>query len=257
MSRWLDNRLRARSGLQWLDGCDVKRRRFVTDILPREPLPRGPVRLVTASMLAFALAAATLPDPIFARLFDEYGLIESLTLAAWLVAAVMFAREAIARGGAVAWLAAPVCVAAAAREADLHLRLTGSSILKLEFYGSGDFAVWEKLLALAAVLPLAVALGALLVLLVQRLRREGAGSPAMRLLLLTLVLLVLSKLFDRSPSVFRDWYGVELPSAARRFLRVFEEGIELLLPVLFVAAFRMARNAVDPRGTIVSRAKRS
>ena len=193
---------------------------------------------MAVSMLAYGLAAATLPDPAFARLFNEYGLVESLTIAAWLVAAVIFATEAISRGGAVAWLAVPVCIAAALREADLHVALTGLSVLKIRFYASDAFAVWEKLLALAVVLPIGAALAALLLLLVRRLRRDGAGSPAIRLLLVTLALLVLSKVLDRSPAVLLEWYGFQRSDDLRRWMQAFEEGIELLLPVLFVASFR-------------------
>jgi hypothetical protein len=196
--------------------------------------------LVVISMLAYGLAAATLPNSTFARLFNEYGVIESMTVAAWLIAAVFFAREAITRGGAVARLAVPVCVAAALREADLHIALTGLSILKIRFYSSDAFSGWAKLLALAVVLPIGTALAALLVLLVRRLRRDGAGSPAIRLLLATIALLVLSKVLDRSPAVLLEWYGIERSDVVRRWMQAFEEGIELLLPILFVASFRTA-----------------
>ncbi len=147
----------------------------------------------------------------------------------------------MAGGGAVAWLAAPICVAAALREADLHLTLTGYSILKIRFYTSGAFGAQEKLLALAVVLPIALALAALLALLVMRLRRNGTGGPAMRLLLATLVLLMLSKLADRSPALLLQWYEIDLPSFVARLTTAFEEGIELLLPVLFVASYRLAQ----------------
>lgn len=180
-------------------------------------------------------------------MFDEHGLIESLTVALWLVAAAIFAKAApVGGGGAVAWLAAPVCVAAALREADLHLTLTGFSILKIRFYSSDAFGAQEKLLALAVVLPIVLALAALLALLVQRLRRSGAGGPAMRLLLATLALLVLSKLADRSPTILLQWYGIDLSSFVARLMTAFEEGIELLLPVLFVASFRIAQTPSGP-----------
>jgi hypothetical protein len=213
----------------------------------RDILPSGPIRLVAICLVAFFLSAATLPDRTFGHLFDEHGLIESLTVALWLVAAAIFAKAApVGGGGAVAWLAAPVCVAAALREADLHLTLTGFSILKIRFYSSDAFGAQEKLLALAVVLPIVLALAALLALLVQRLRRSGAGGPAMRLLLATLALLVLSKLADRSPTILLQWYGIDLSSFVARLMTAFEEGIELLLPVLFVASFRIAQTPSGP-----------
>lgn len=213
----------------------------------RDILPSGPVRLVAICLVAFFLSAATLPDRTFGHLFDEHGLIESLTVALWLVAAAIFAKAAlVGGGGAAAWLAAPVCVAAALREADLHLTLTGFSILKVRFYTSDAFGAQEKLLALAVVLPIVLALAALIVLLVQRLRRSGAGSPAMRLLLATLALLTLSKLADRSPAILLHSYGIDLSSFVARLMTAFEEGIELLLPVLFVASFRIAQTPSGP-----------
>jgi hypothetical protein len=192
-------------------------------------------------LAAFGLVAAFLPDPGFHRVFDEDGLVEWISLLAWFVAAVVFLRAALAGAGATAWLSGLVCLAASLREGDVHKSLTGYSVLKLRFFTGDAFPIWEKLVAALIVVPIAVALAVLAVVFVRTVLHGGLRRNSVRLVLLTTVLLFISKLLDRAPAVLLDWYAIDFSTSARRWMLAYEEGIEALLPISFLLAFLVAR----------------
>ncbi|NLD70013.1 MAG: hypothetical protein GX644_14510 [Limnobacter sp.] len=197
--------------------------------------------LLLGTMLVLMLTASLISDASFARLFEEHGLIEWLSFAIWLAVAAVFARMALRSGGIVAWLAVPVCIAAALREADLHKSLTGYSVLKLGFYSSPDFAAWQKAVAGLVVAATAIALVALVALAVRSALRHGILNPPMLLLILAVGLLVVTKVFDRAPAVLLEDFGIALSELTRRWLQAFEEGLEALLPIPFLLAFLASR----------------
>ncbi|HRO57994.1 MAG TPA: hypothetical protein PK177_02340 [Burkholderiaceae bacterium] len=205
------------------------------------PYLRWFLLLLLGTMLVLMLMASLLSNAAFGQLFEEHGLIEWLSFAIWLVVAAVFARMALRGGGVVAWLAVPVCIAAALRESDLHKSLTGYSVLKLGFYSSPDFAAWQKAVAGLAVAITAIALIALLALAVRSALRNGIVNPPMLLLILAVGLLVVTKVFDRAPAVLLEDFGIALSDLTRRWLQAFEEGLEALLPVPFLLAFIASR----------------
>ena len=207
---------------------------------PRSYL-RGFLWLLLGTLLVLMLTASLVSDAAFARLFEEYGLIEWLSFAIWLAVAAIFAWMALRGGGLVAWLAVPVCIAAALREADLHKSLTGYSVLKLGFYSSPDFAPWQKAVAGLVVAATAIALVALAALAVRSALRHGMMNPSMLLLILAVGLLVVTKVFDRAPAILLEDFGIALSELTRRWLQAFEEGLEALLPVPFLLAFIASR----------------
>jgi hypothetical protein len=198
--------------------------------------------------LVLLMAVLFLSDGWFARAFDENGIAEWLAFAAWLLVAAIFAREALQGAGPVAWLAAPLCLAAALREADMHKTLTGYSVLKLSFYGSPAFAVWQKLLAALVVIPAAVGLVALSVMLVRRLRKGGLHYRSVRLVLAAIALLVFTKVLDRSPALIYEWFDIQFAPIVLRLMLAFEEGLEALLPFAFLVPFMVARGESSAPG---------
>lgn len=55
-----------------------------------------------------------------------------------------------------------------------------------------------------------------------------------RTVMLATGLLAASKLLDRSEAVSAAWFGFHTPMLLHRFIAAFEEGIECLLPILFL-----------------------
>ncbi len=184
--------------------------------------------LVLLSVLAFVL-----PGLAFQQMFSEHGAIEMLNAVLWLIAALVFVVLAWRTRDQVAVLAVFPLLAAGLRELDLHNAITGYSVLKVSFWLAPRFDLLHKLVAAAVLLPTLLCLGWLLVLLVRRLRAGGLGHPAIGMLLLAVGLLVFSKVCDRAPAVLAESYGVDLPAQIRNWSQALEEGIELLLPVLF------------------------
>ena len=123
----------------------------------------------------------------------------------------------------------------------MHKRLTGVSVLKLRFFTGDAFPIWEKLVAALVVVPVAFALVALAVMFVRTLLRGGLRRNSVRLVLMTVILLFISKLLDRAPAVLLDWYAIDFSTSARRWMLAYEEGIEALLPISFLLAFLVAR----------------
>lgn len=212
----------------------------------RLPLPGA---ILLPAVLLLASAPVALPESLFDLAFSEHGLVESLTVALWVLAGAMFTAAAMVRGGAVAWLAAPLCFAAALREADVHQAMTGISILKLRFYSSDVIEPWEKLAAVGVLLPLLTAAAVLLGLFLRRWRCDGLRNAEMRMMCGAIGLLVSSKVVDRLPAVLREWSGMETAAVVVHSMQAVEEGIELLLPVLFLASYALANPGRLPQRT--------
>lgn len=193
-------------------------------------------------LIVLALAASLPSDAVFEGIFREHGPVEWFSALAWVVVAALFGWFAIARKeGLVAWLAVPLYLAAAMREADLHKAFGDHSALKLSFYLSDGFALWQKLVAAAFVLATVVALVTLSLRMLRSLLRAGVRRQSMQLLLVAVAILVVSKVFDRAPAILLEDFGVALPGLALRWLAAFEEGLEALLPAAFLLPFLAAR----------------
>lgn len=202
---------------------------------------RGVAVGLVVYLVALTVLAMVLTGPAFQQAFSEHGIVEMINAIAWLVAALVFAWMAWRGRDRVATLAVFPLFAAALREADLHTAFTGYSVLKVSFWLDGRFDPLHKAVVAAVLLPTLVSLGLLVARLLRRLRRGHLGSPAMATLLLAIALLVFSKVCDRAPAVLSESYGVELSAFARRWTQALEEGLELLLPLLFSWAWFLRR----------------
>lgn len=133
-------------------------------------------------------------------------------------------------------------LAFAAREADLHTALFGKSILKASFYHR-HATPGQIVVALLILLPVALSL-------VQLLKRHGsrwlsppASWQAPLVTVMTLVvLLAVSKVFDRLPAVMVEIRLVDtMPAAGRNVLLALEEILELTMPLLALLAVVQGR----------------
>jgi membrane-associated phospholipid phosphatase len=195
-------------------------------------------------VVAFAVVAiwVGLNTPLMIRpaFLEEGGPVENSTIFMYLVSALC-----VLTLQPPAWSkldVAAVCIvllAFAAREADLHIALFGTSILKARFYNS--IATPGQIVgALAVLAPVLLALG-WLALRSQRLWRAALSRrrwrAATRTVLAFALAIVLAKSLDRLPEILHDTgVLVIMPTALRYVLLSLEEILELSLPVLATVA---------------------
>lgn len=191
---------------------------------------------------AFGVVSAILPADVRERVYaGEGSIVEWVSLVQWallgLALALIVGRMSWGIAGAMI-----VLLACAAREGDLHKALTGYSVLKPKFYFSGEFPLHER--AIAAVIVGAVITGLVVACAAMKRHAERDGwlrARWVRLVALTLVLGVASKVIDRAPGVLKD-AGVPMGEPAREVAKAVEENFEVLMPfVLLGAAVAFAR----------------
>ena len=219
------------------------------DPAARRPAQAGGARRLTDSLMRFRhvivlilayaalmvlLALQLLPEQ-FVWLFSEDGPVELTSLGFWLLlAAACFTLPGLPRRP---WQQGIVALLAAAREADLHKAFTETSVLKTSYYLKSAAPPLEKLLAALVTVPALVLVIYVLVSGARLIRRTRAWRFDWgRTVLLAMGLMVATKLLDRSEAVVADWFGLHAPELLHRFIAAFEEGVECLLPVLFLAA---------------------
>lgn len=180
----------------------------------------------------------------------EDGFVESLTLGLY---AAAFGTVAIAPGrGSRHWTSSRlalliVILGLAAREWDAHIRLTGSSVLRVSYYLNGPLAV-EKLWALCAVALFAASLLCLAWHYTRALRQRVHGNDAIRSAVIAFIATALiAKVLDRSVNVLAQDFGWVISTTTAMLVLSIEETLELVLPLIVVATvWQHARN-VAPR----------
>ena len=202
--------------------------------------------LVLAMFVAAMATWAVAPAADILRWTAEHGPIETATAMLFLVSALfallVFLPVRRTRNSAVAL--ALLLVACAAREMDLHIHLTGMSILKSRFY-LGDAPLAHKLGGLAVLGLLALA-GLYLLRrhgrqLLQGLRNGNAAAITAVTMVATLVG---TKLLDRSLGVLSESFGIRSSDSVYALQAVVEEPLELGLPVLVMVGLVQARSAL-------------
>ncbi len=175
----------------------------------------------------------SLPGAEVARLTREGGPIERPTEWLYFMMAMVFAFGARLVGTAKTRAALVVMMLAfGAREMDLHRYWTGKSVLKVSFY-LGSAPTHQKIVALALVAMVALALVTLL-------RRHGveawrgfrAGRPVSTTVVIFVVTMVITKIFDRSVNVLAEDFGVLTPPSIHVLVSTLEEIMELSPPMI-------------------------
>lgn len=187
---------------------------------------------LAAYALVLAVLVLTLPDAQLTYAFSEEGPFERMSIAAWLFAALIILLRIRPLGmRAVAF--ALLYAAFAAREADWHKAFTADSILKTNYYKHAVAPFGEKAVALVAALAfigLAAYVG--IVMLRFLLLQKGWMSRSGIWLLLGAALVVLGKGMDRAPAILAEDYGIILPPILDHLTAAFEEGLEMLHPLI-------------------------
>lgn len=176
-------------------------------------------------------------DPSITRsLVAESGVFELLSPPLWvaLAALCLFTLGSNNRWG---WGTAALASIFAAREADWHKAFTADSIFKHAFYRSTEISATQKFWGgLAAAISVVVLLWMLLACIRHICRTRAWRRAWGRLTLLSILLMVFTKVCDRLENIIKVDYGILLTAHESAIFHMHEEGIEMLLPILFAVA---------------------
>tara|TARA_R110001599_G_scaffold171353_1_gene362190 strand:+ start:192009 stop:192680 length:672 start_codon:yes stop_codon:yes gene_type:complete len=188
--------------------------------------------LLFSAMLFFIIY--TLDVSVSNNLTSEQGLFEVMSKFLWVVLAVL----CVVKLGFRKWgiLTALLSLIFAAREADLHKAFTADSIFKTNYYKMDiPFAekFWGGLVGIACIIVLVWVLFSCCVYLYRtKAWRQAWG----RLTILAIAMVFFTKVCDRLESVLYDDFQVQISQLQAVICNMFEEGFEMLLPILFAIA---------------------
>jgi hypothetical protein len=209
----------------------------------------GPLDSAWAALWVVALCAAgavavwlSMPAAAVEQFMGETGPVERVTAASYAACALAIWWARVPEDDARTTAAASVMLAAfCARELDLHRTLTGTSVLRLSWYG-GPAGIGAKT---TAALILLVVLVALAWLLRKHTRAIWQGWRAQRPIAVTMVVfvatLVLAKTLDRSVAILIEDFGVDVTLSWKALRTAFEEWLELALSALVALALLQRR----------------
>lgn len=187
---------------------------------------------VGVSIAAFSVAMETAEWYL-----SEDGPIEQLSPILWFILAI-FSIGLFGVRNLTAWAIGVLGAAAGLREMDLHKSITDEHMLRIGFY-LGDEQTIQTRLICGLIVGLILASAVVLVVRGwQRFRTLSLRAlPSWAwIMLMTVVALGVSKVFDRSIAMFEDIFGFDMDDRMKLAIHAFEETIEMLLPIGFGAA---------------------
>jgi hypothetical protein len=195
----------------------------------------GDRRMAWALAAMIALLAAlplVLSDATFRYAFSEVGHFERLSIVGWLFAAAIVLVR-IRPLGTRAWAFALLFTCFAAREADWHKAFTADSILKTNYYKHAVAPLGEKVAAFIVALGFIILIVYVGIIVLRFLFLQGGWKSRSGFwLMLGAALVVAGKVADRAPAVLAEDYGIMLAPIAGNFVAAFEEGLEMLHPLI-------------------------
>lgn len=197
--------------------------------------------MIILYMLLIAAIPTLLPVPDVKALFSEEGPFEMLSVATWLIAAVVVVTSfRHAKPGS--FLFGLLFVLFAAREADWHKKFTADSLLKSNYYRHTDAPMMEKVLAaIVALAFIALVLYVGFVIARFLLMRGGWRSRGGVWLVVGTALVVFGKLLDRAPAELA-LAGHALDATVGLYAGAFEEGLEMIHPLILAWSLWLCRD---------------
>lgn len=191
------------------------------------------VLVAIVATTALTVLALVLPEARTQTLFEETGPFEQASPWLWLAFAlwipVVFRKptRTVAAGMIVA-------IAAAAREWDWHKAFTDYSVLKLPFYYR-EGTVPERLVAGGVMVLVIASVVVLIARLVQLKPWKRPITWWAYALVFAFGMLAFTKVIDRAPAILQDDFGITVGDRLRLVAYAVEEGLEMVLPLFFVA----------------------
>ncbi|TVQ97332.1 MAG: hypothetical protein EA399_13770 [Desulfovibrionales bacterium] len=187
---------------------------------------------------------ALLPPQTSAFIFSESGPFEMLSFILWFVLATTVLLVVRPRSPATLALAVLATVAGL-RELGVNSLLTTESITRISYYLNPDIFWLERLAVVGFIACLGLAAIAILVIFGRWLiAGNGAGHPTGQIILLAVVLVPVTKVLDRLPAYLRGFLGIEPSLTTVSLLTALEEGLEMILPILFLQALFLLPKAL-------------
>lgn len=192
----------------------------------------------------------TSPGDAMAYIFSEMGPFEIASFLSWFLLAfwvVLVVRPVGATTLAMAFLA----VVAGMRELDMHNAFTRESISRISYYLNPDVALVQKLFVVLLLGLLAATVLYLGRKLLVWLRGEnGLHHEIGQILVLAVILIPLTKIMDRFPAYMQGFLGITLSPDMVRLFSAYEEGFEMVLPLLFLqTVFLLPKYGANVRQT--------
>lgn len=194
------------------------------------------------------LLNAVLEPDTAAHAFSESGPFEILSFILWYLLALALVLMVRPLNRFVVFMAF-LSFVAGCRELDMHNRFTQESISRISFYLNPDISWLERVSATALVLVLAgMATYCLYHFGKWLYNHPGLLHPLGQITLLGIVMVPLTKFVDRLPAYLRGFFGIAVSPEAVDIMNALEEGLEMLLPILFLQAlFLLPRNTQQPQ----------
>ena len=193
--------------------------------------------LLVSYVLMLTIFAATMPDAQFVPLFSETGFFEKFSIISWLIAALVVIVK-VSPLRRIHFAVATLFVLCAMREADWHKKFTAEGIFKLKYYTKSMAPLAEKIPA-ACVLLLFIGLVIYALICGYRYLRtaENRRSEGLWIMVLGVGLFFFGKILDRCTSVLAESFEIMLSPNTKRYIAAYEEGLEMITPLVFAIAF--------------------
>ena len=192
--------------------------------------------IVAVLILSTTVLVLVLDSAEVERLCREDNLVERLTVVLYLGVIACFLFLAMGDKG-FRYHSAFLVLLLTLRELDIHRKLVAGNVFKFNYYLQPSASPMEKLVAGAVVLFCAYALIRYMMTYVKTLilglrSRFGYALTTAAVLLM----LPVTKLMDATPGILRRIFAITLSYEAEMSLRLFEEMLELGIPLLILCA---------------------
>lgn len=205
----------------------------------------GAIWLTGFGAILLAVGLSLLPSATGAAVVREHGVVETTTVLFYLAGVFWLIRRGLQQNLSWNLTAGTLVALLALRELDFHARFTTMGVLKSRYYISPDVPADEKLLvSLLMILILILALRFLWQNAVPLLQGLRSGRRPAVAVALAIGFAVLSKTLDSYSRPIRRLLE-PLYGSSTTYLRVYEEVLELAIPVFILLAISYADDARD------------
>lgn len=201
---------------------------------------------LTLLVLAGLVYTADLVSPeTYSSVFKEGGVVETLSAAGYFAAFALLLFYIVRQKRPDGWSLCVMILCLGFRELDFDKRFTTMGVFKARFYSSSEVMSSEKAIGVLVILALIVCLYYLVKAYARPFfRKLKTFDPVAITVFLALAVMGAAKTLDGLPRKLKP-LGVVFSDHAKTVLGTVEELIELLIPVLIIAAilgaFRSAR----------------
>lgn len=189
--------------------------------------------------------ALNAPPAVTQYLFSESGAFEVMSPWLWYLLAVLCLLNVEIKPNTRVFTAIAATLLGL-REMDFHKQVFEMSFIKTNFYRSAEIPLMDKLLGFILLLGIIFVFLILAKKLVQTIRSmKDSLNIAHFFIFLTIACGGLSKVLDRTTSTLKDEFGIQLVPHTQIMIMTIEEGVEMLLPVLLIAAVLSYRKVLN------------